>query len=505
MLDVIAAAPEGLLQALSGVGVLYLLCGTILGFIIGILPGIGGPTALALLIPFSYGLTPHHGMLLMAGAMGSVTFGGAITAILVNVPGSPVNIATCFDGYPLAQKGKAGYAISTSAVASSLGGIFGIVVLILAMPVLRMLLLRFGPPEYFLAIMFGLISIPLFTQGSLIKGLFAGFLGIVLGFIGFDLTTGTLRYTFGSLYLYDGIQLVPMLLGVFAVAEAIQLATTRRSVTPVVTKQNYGDIIAGAKAVFKYKVTFLRSSALATVIGIIPGMGGVIANTFAWITTAQLSPRREYFGKGEIEGIVASEAANNAKDGGSLLPTLAFGIPGSATMAVLLGAFIMYGIAPGPALLSSQLGLTWTIIWGLLFATIVSSLLGALLAPYLAKITMISGSLVAPVIIIVSLIGALATRLSIYDVFVTLIFGVVGYLMTRHGWPKITLVLGFILGSLAEYSFIQSLAISDNGLMIFLQRPISVIIITALILSIVFTQVYIPIKAKRKRMRDVSS
>lgn len=501
MLEVLAAAPEGLLEVFSGNGLLFLFIGTVLGLVMGVLPGIGGPTAIALLIPVTYGFSAHQALLIMSAAMGSVTYGGAITAILVNVPGSPVNIATCFDGYPLAQKGKAGIALGISAMASTLGGIFGLIVLVAAIPLLRYILTSFGPPEYFVTILFGLLSIPLFTKGNLLRGLFAGVLGVSLAFVGYDTTTGHPRFTLGAQSLYDGIQLIPMLLGVFAISEAIHLATSGGGVAPVASKQSLRDILQGAKAVFRYRGTFFRSSVIGTAIGILPGMGGVMANTFAWIVAAQFSRNREKFGTGELEGIVASETANNAKDGGSLLPTLAFGIPGSAEMAVLLGAFILHGVAPGPDLLKGQLGLTWTIIFALLFATIIGSTAGMLSAPYLARVTSLPGNVVAPIIVLIGLLGAYATRQSGFDIVVALVFGFFGHFMTRFHFPKVTFLLGFILGGLAEYSFHQSLMMSDTGPLIFVQRPIALTFLLVLVFSFLFTQIYRPMKARRESVR----
>jgi len=502
MFEVLAAIPSGLSVTFGGLGVVYLFAGTVLGFIFGVLPGLGGIAALALLIPFSWGMLPHHAMLMFAGAMGAVPFGGSISAILLNVPGTPQNIATAFDGFPLAQKGKAGVAIGTAAAASALGAVIGIFVLVLLIPVLRAIILSFGPPEFVLLIMFGLVAIPLFTGRNFITGLIGGALGLTLSFVGFDGTTGVLRYNFGTFYLYDGIQLIPVIMGLFAVAQAIDLISSGGAVAKgVVTRHKFRDVLEGVKMVFRYKGTFYRSSLLGTIIGIIPGMGGVISNLFSWIIAAQSSARGKYFGTGEIEGVIASEAANNAKDGGALLPTLAFGIPGSGEMAVLMGAFILHGLAPGPQFLRDNLTIAWAIIFGLLSANIIVALFGVGLAHHMAKLTSVKGNIIAPIIICASLIGALVMRNEPVDMFVALIFGFTGFLMEKYDFSRITLVLGFILGHLAEMSFSQSLMISDNDPLIFFRRPIALFLLILLVVLVIFIQLILPL-IKRKSGRS---
>ena len=500
MFDVLAAMPPGLITTFADYGVVYLTAGTVLGFVFGLLPGLGGIAALALLIPFSWGMPPHQAMLMFAGAMGAVPFGGSISAILLNVPGTPQNIATAFDGFPLSQKGKAGVAIGTAAAASALGAIIGLCILVVLIPVLRAIILSFGPPEFLMLIMFGLVAIPLFTGRNFITGLIGGALGLTLSFVGFDGTTGVLRYNFGTFYLYDGIQLIPVVMGVFAVAQAINLVSSGGTVARgVVSKHKFSDVLDGVKMIFRYKATFSKSSILGTIIGIIPGMGGVIANIFSWIVAAQSSPRKMYFGTGEIEGVIASEAANNAKDGGALLPTLAFGIPGNGETAVLMGAFILHGLSPGPQLLRDHLDIAWSLIFGLLFANIIVALIGVGLAHHMAKITSVRGNIIAPIILCASLIGALVIRNEPTDMFVALIFGFAGFLMEKYDFSRITLILGFILGHLGEMSFSQSLMISDNDPFIFFKRPISLTLFILLVLLVVFVQLILPLRRRKAR------
>jgi len=475
----------------------FFLLGFVLGMIFGALPGLSGAVALSLLIPFSWGMEPEQGMIMFAGVMGAVTFAGSIPAILLNVPGTAPNVATCFDGYPLSQKGKAGVALGAAATASAIGAVFGIFWLIILIPAVRLIIMKIGPPETFVLVLFGLVSVALFIKGNFMKGLFTGGLGLLLAFMGFDPVTGVIRYNFGTLYLYDGIRTIPVIIGVFAISEAINLSVRGESVASIKSTPKAAHVIEGIKAVFKYKTTLLRSSLMGTCIGLVPGIGGTVASIMGWMAAVQNSPRREFFGSGEVEGVIASEAANDAKDGGALLTTIAFGIPGSGEMAVLLGAFILHGLVPGPDLLSvKNLPIVWCLILSLLFSNILVSTVGLVLAKYLAKLTMIRGSVIAPIIICVSLLGAYTMHGSILDAMVALIFGFVGYLMVRNGFSRVTLVLGLVLGKIAEKTFHQSLMLSDVGGWIFLTRPIALFLIILLILAFL-----IPIFRKFKRQR----
>jgi len=497
MSEVVAAILPALSIFADGLTWVFFLLGFVMGLVFGAIPGLSGAVALALLIPVSWGMEPRQGMVMFAGVMGAVAFGGAIPAILLNVPGTAPNVATCFDGYPLSQKGKAGVALGAAATASCLGATFGILWLVILIPAVRLIIMKVGPPETFVLILFGLFAIALFVRGNTLKGVCAGGLGLLLAFVGFDPVTGALRYNFGTMYLYDGIRPIPVIIGVFAISEAINLSIKGEAVAQVEISSKASDVIEGVRSVFRHRITLLRSSAIGTGIGIIPGVGGTVACIMSWIAAAQSSPRKAFFGSGEVEGVIASEAANDAKDGGALLPTIAFGIPGSAEMAVLLGAFILHGLVPGPDLLSpGGLPLVWCLILSLFFSNILVSSAGLLMARHLAKLTMIRGNVIAPVIFCVCLLGAYSIHLSIYDAMLALIFGFVGYLMTKYGFSRVTLVLGLVLGTKAERNFHLSLMMSDVGGWIFLTRPIALVFVLVLV-----AVVLIPILRRLKRGR----
>ena len=337
-------------------GAFFLFAGVVVGLIFGVVPGIGGTTAIALLMPLTLGMDPRNAMMLMGGIMGAVSAGGSITSILINTPGGAPNAATCFDGYPMAQQGKAGAAIGAAAAASTLGGLFGIVLLVAVIPVLKEIVLLFGPPEFFMLALMGLAAVALSTGGQFLRGLIAGGIGLMLSFVGYSGVTGTVRFTGGSEYLWDGISLIPALTGLFAITEMIALSVAGGTISKDATATRVTGVMEGVWACFTHWKTLLQGSAIGTVIGAVPGLGGTVAAFLSYTAAMQISKSPETFGKGNIEGVIGPEAANNSKDGGSLIPTLAFGIPGSAEMAVFLGVLVLIGVEPGPLLLIQNEG-----------------------------------------------------------------------------------------------------------------------------------------------------
>jgi len=461
----------------------FIILGTLVGMVFGAFPGLGGVVALTLLLPFTFGMEPMSAMFLYSGCMGAIPFGGSISAILINTPGTTANIATCFDGYPMTQKGEAGRALGISATASGLGAVFGVFILILLLPVVRAVILAFGPTEFFMMIMFGLATIVIASRGNLFKGLTSGGVGILLSLIGRSKVSGELRYTFDTFYLWDGLVLVAFMVGLFGLSEMFSIAMSGRStIAAKASREKVRGVFQGVKDVFAHKMCFFRSSAIGTLIGIIPGVGGTAANFISYTTAMQLSKNPENFGKGEPEGIIAPESANNSKDGGSLLPTVAFGIPGSAEMAVLLGAFVLHGLTPGPLLLRDHLDLVWALIIGLVLSNLMASTFGLLAANFLARLTLINISYIVPLVGVICLIGSYSMRGNIIDVLVTIIAGFLGVGLRTYGFPVITLGIGFVLGNLAERSFLQALMVSHGSYLIFFKRPISLVLFILLLL-----------------------
>ena len=455
-------------------GFMCLCIGVVIGLVFGAIPGLGGTTAIALLIPLTFGMQSETAITMIGGVMGSVAFGGSVSAILLNTPGIAPNAATCFDGFPLAQQGKAGLAIGAAATASSLGGLIGVAILIAVIPIAKQIVLLFGPPEFFSLAILGLGAIALSTGGRFLRGLISGVAGLVLAFVGFDAVNGGTRFTVGVEYLFDGISLVPTLTGLFAIAEMINMTIKGgivASETGADTK--ISRVTDGIKAVFQNMPTVLRGSAIGAFIGAIPGVGGTVASFLSYASTVQASKDRESFGKGNIRGVIAPESANNAKDGGALIPTLAFGIPGSAEMAIFLGVLVLHGLEPGPLMLIEHEGVVFSLIVAVASAAILASVIGLMVARYLTLVTLIDVHILVPTVVSIALVGVFALHSSYGDVIVSVVFGIIGYLMIRFDYPRITLVIALVLGELAERSYHQSVMIADGQVSIFFTRYIS--------------------------------
>ncbi|MBI3043160.1 MAG: tripartite tricarboxylate transporter permease [Betaproteobacteria bacterium] len=466
-------------------GLLFLGLGTVIGLVFGVIPGLGGTTAIALLIPLTFSMQPYEAITLMGGIMGSVSFGGSITAILLNTPGIAPAAATCFDGYPLAQQGKAGLAIGAAGAASSVGGLIGVVILVAVIPLAKQIVLLFGPPEFFMLAIMGLSAIALSTGGRFLRGLISGLLGLLLSFVGYDAVSGGIRFTAGSEYLWDGISLVPALTGLFAISEMINLSVKGGTVvTSGQANVRITRVTDGVRAVFTHFGVTLRGSAIGAFIGAVPGVGGTVAAFLSYASTLHADRDPASFGKGNIKGVIAPEAANNSKDGGALIPTLAFGIPGSAEMAIFMGVLVQHGIEPGPMLLIEHQGIAFSLILALSLSCVLATAVGLAVTRQLALITLVDVHILVPSVVAISLVGVYALHSDIGDVILAFVFGGLGYFMIRFGYPRITMVIALVLGELAERSFHQSMMMSDGALSVFATRGISLalFILTAFIL-----------------------
>jgi putative tricarboxylic transport membrane protein len=478
---------DALLTVFTGGSAIYVLLGVMLGLCFGVIPGLGGTTALALLIPVTFTMDSLDAMYLAGGVMGATSFGGSLTAILLNTPGTAPNAATTFDGYPLAQQGKAGLAIGASATASAMGGLIGLFTLLLVIPVARELVLAFGPAEFFLLTILGLAAIAVSSRGKLLRGLIAGGFGLMLAFVGSDTVSGELRFTLGTDYLWDGIPLVPTLTGMFALSQMIELGLKGGAVagTAEAARTSITGVWAGVASVFRNWTVLLRGSAIGTLIGAIPGLGGTVASFIAYTSTVQSSRNPESFGKGNIIGVIAPEAANNAKDGGSLVPTVAFGIPGSAETALFLGILVLHGIDPGPSILLDNQTEVYGLIVALTLSAVGASLIGLIFARWLVLITFVDVHFLVPVVVAVSLTGVYVLDGRMGDVMLTMVMGLIGYLMLRFDYPRLTLVIALVLGETAERSFHQTRMISDNDMVGFMaERPQSLVLVALIVLTL---------------------
>lgn len=475
--------------ALSWPNILYLLAGTAFGFFIGVLPGLGGAVALALLIPISFGMDTMPAILLLIAAMGGVEFGGALSAILFNAPGNPTNLATSIDGYPAAQAGKAGEAIGAAAVACVFGALFGVGFVLLLMPVMRDVVLAFGPPELFWLAIFGLTLVAAVSGRSLLAGLLMAAFGMLLSFIGLNPITGGYRFTFGSTYFWDGLPLVAVVLGLFAVAELINLAIHRKTIAEGATVTGLTGVRRGMLLCVRKWQLCVRSSIIGVFIGAIPGVGGSVSTFVAYAHAKKISKNPETFGKGNLEGVIAPESNNDAKDGGSLIPLFGLGIPGSVSTAVLLSGLTIHGIIVGPGFLRDYLDIAYLIVIGLVCSNIITAALGLSVAGLLTKLTNVRVGALVPILLTFCLIGAYSIRFEVHDIALTVAFGLLGYLMIKADMPRMPLVLALILAPIAERNLHISLQLSQGDLLPLVTRPISALLVLFILWSVVLPPV----------------
>jgi putative tricarboxylic transport membrane protein len=474
----------GLMAALQWKQFLFMVVGTVIGLWVGVLPGLGGPVAMAILIPFTFTMDPLSALLMLASISVGAAFGGSITSILLNIPGEASSAATAYDGYPMAQQGKAKVAMGLSASASMVAGIVGVLILMFLSGPVVAVALAFSPAEYFALAILGLTVVSAAALGSTVKGLAMGALGIAISLIGVDSILGTERYTFGMVYLLDGISFVPVMVGLFAITELIAMIIEGGTIAK--SGKLEGSLWEGFWGSFKYPVTLTQSTAFGAFIGIIPGLGATAANFLAYSVAVRSSKHPERFGKGAPEGVIAPEASNNSCIPTSLIPALTLGIPGGATAAILLVAVTVQGLRPGPMLFTSNPELIWGFYMGLLIGVLMATALYIVMIPWFALITLVRIELMAPILLIVTLFGAYANERNMMDVFVAIGFGLFGYFARRHGYPLISLVIGLILGKLAEGSFHQALQISNHDYSVFVLRPLSAAIFAVCVLLVLW-------------------
>jgi putative tricarboxylic transport membrane protein len=454
--------------------VFMMFVGIIVGLIIGVLPGLGGIATLALMLPFAYGMEPMPALGLIIGAYSALYFGGSISAILLNLPGQGEQIVTALDGYPLTQQGKGARALGASATATAMGGVIGAVLMIATIPFIREFLVFFRPPEMFILSLFGVAAIGVVSSSSLMKGIISGLLGLSLSFVGYDPLSGTPRYTFGELSLYEGLGVSAMTMGLFAIAEMFYLYTRGQT---IVKAENFSlstahgnRVIDGVFDTFRNMRTVVESAFIGAFTGIIPGLGGTVAMFFSYARAKQRSRNPETFGRGNILGVIAPEASANAKEGGSFVPTIAFGIPGSSGMAIFIGIFLILGLEPGPKMLTEHLDVTYFIAIVIAVTSVGASVIGMFLVTPMARIAYVRPEILAPMLIAVSIVGSFAEQASFTDVVVACIAGVIGYWMKLHGYSRAGMILGFVMGPLIERYFFLSLQAYGGS---FILRPIT--------------------------------
>lgn len=473
----------GLFNALQPINMLAITAGTAIGIVVGSLPGLSATMALALLLPLTFSMPADTGLCMMAALYLAAMYGGSISAIILRTPGTPAAAATVMDGFPMGERGEAGRALGISLSASLVGGLVSGIALLTAAPFLGQLVLLFGPVELFAIAVLGITMIGTLTKGSPIKGLLSGALGLLLAMVGMDSTTGTARFTADNINLFSGIPFTVALIGLFSIPQAIALAE-QSSIGQQVTNQISDRILPRLREFIGMLPNILRSSVIGIVTGVIPGTGGDTASWFAYNEAKRFAKDKSRFGRGDPAGVAAPEAANNAVVGGALIPTIALGIPGSSSTAVLLGALMVHGILPGPTLLTEHGDITYTLIWAVILANLPLFFIGLLMTRLCIYVTKVPKMVVAVVIVVLSIVGSLAINNNMFDVWMMLGFGAVGYVFDRAGIPTAPLVIGLVLGSLLDSSLAQSLLIGYGSWGVFLESPVAAVLLFIALLSV---------------------
>jgi putative tricarboxylic transport membrane protein len=479
---------EGLLLVLQWKAFGFMLLGVGLGFWVGLLPGLGGATTLALMLPFIYPMQPVEAFAFLLGMHAVVATTGDITSVLFGLPGEATSAATVVDGYAMTKKGEAGRALGAALASSLVGALVGAIALAAAIPIVRPLVLTFGSPELFMLAIVGLAFIAsLSGHGArgMLRGFIAGGLGLLLATVGQDPQSGIARFTFGTLYLWQGLDLVPVLVGIFAIPELIDLFVRGNSIAG---NAPAGRMVKGAwegvKDTFRHFWLTIRCSLIGTFIGVMPGLGGSVAQWMAYghaAQSARTAEERKQFGQGDVRGVIGPGAANNSKEGGSLIPTIAFGVPGSTAMAILLGGFLMLGLIPGPDMLTKHLAVTYSMVWTIVLANVITVGLCFLFLDKLARLTEVRAHRLIPAVLVLVFIGSYTSNSHYGDLLVTLLFGGVGYFMVKADWPRAPFVLGLVLGKIAENYLYISVARYEAA---WLARPV-VLVLLAIALAVV--------------------
>lgn len=478
---------QGFLQAIDPQAVIYLLLGTFSGLVIGTLPGLTATMAVAILTPLTFWLPPNQGLAMLIGVWNSAIFSGGISAILINTPGTPASIASTFDGFALTKKGMAGLALGINVVFSFIGGILGVLALIVVGFPLARFALSFGPAEYFTLAIFGLSTMVAVSGRSILKGIIAGFLGLSISLIGLDPIFGSERFTFGRIELLNGISFIPVMIGLFGIGEVFYQIFAQRQVIstsaqPVTTQ--LGRVVPTFKEIKDLTPVALLSALIGIIIGVIPGTGADIAGLVAWDQSRRIAKKPQEYGQGSLEGLTASTTANNACLGGALTTMMALGLPGDSVTAVLIGAFIMYGVQPGPIMFRDNASFVHMVITLMVLANIAFLAVGFFASKILTKFLSLPQYFIWATIIILSLIGSYAINNSAFDLLIVFISGVAGFAFRLLDVPLGPIVLALILGPMAEANMRRALILSQGSFAIFFTRPISLVLIVLSVISL---------------------
>jgi putative tricarboxylic transport membrane protein len=470
--------------ALTPANLAFAVAGVILGTLIGALPGVGPASGVALLLPLTFGMPPTSGIIMLTALYSGSMYGGTITSVLINTPGESASVVTCLDGYQMARQGRAGPALGIAAIGSFLAGTLGVVLLMLMSPTLAAWALSFGPPETFALMLLGLTTVTGLTGDNALKGYISMVFGLMLAMVGLDIISGDARYTGGVPEMLDGVDFLPVAIGLFGMGEVLGGAEQPRTDRLLEARYGIRDVLPTAADWLRSRWAIARGAALGFFIGILPGAGPTIASFLSYTVERRMSRHPEEFGRGAIEGVAAPESANNAASAGALVPMLTLGIPGSATTAVMLGGLMMWGLRPGPLLFEKNPDFVWGLIASMYVGNVMLVVLNIAFIPAFVRALRIPYGVLMPLIVVFCITGAYSLNNKVWDVGQMLAFGVLGYAMKRLDYSPAALTLALVLGPLAERALRQSMILSDAGLLIFVQRPIAAVL-TSLALAAV--------------------
>lgn len=491
----------GLQTATTPTNLLFCLFGVFLGTLFGVVPGIGALSAISMLFPLTFYLDPSTALIMLAGIWYGTSYGGSTASILLNLPGTPANAVACLDGYPMARKGRGGVALLMTTVGSFVGGSFGIVLMMLFAPMIAGYALSFGSQEYFALIVLGLVASTTISEGSAAKGLAMVVLGLIIGTIGLDIYTAAPRYTFGQINLDDGISLVVLAMGLFGVGEI--MATVGKVDERVIDKKSasFAAMRPTREELRRSWMPMVRGSGIGAFFGALPGVGPSIAAFVAYAIEKRVSKHPEEFGHGAIEGVVSPESANNASDQTAFIPTMALGVPGSATMALMLGVLIMHGITPGPKLMTEQPDLFWGLIMSFWIGNVLLLVLNIPLIGVWVRMLLVPYHLLYPIVLMLICIGVFTVANNTFDIWMVALFGLLGYALRLFKYPTAPVLLGFVLGPLLEEHFRRSMLLSRGELSTFIDRPVSATVL-ALSAALLAWGIYASLKnARQARLR----
>jgi len=487
----------GFSVVLTPVNLFFCFFGVFIGTLIGVLPGIGPAGSVALLLPFTFTLPAVTAIIMLAGIFYGSMYGGSTTSILVNIPGEAASVVTCLDGYQMARQGRAGRALGIAAIGSFIAGTLGVFLLMVMAPPVAKLALNFGPTEFFALIFFALTLLAYLAAGSVLKAFAMAAVGMIIGTVGIDSVSGVIRFTFGIKEFYDGLGIVPVVMGLFGVGEV--LINIEETFKREIFKTQIGGLLPDKQDWKDSAKPIARGSLLGFFLGVLPGPGNITSSFLSYIIEKRFSRRPEKFGKGAIEGVAGPESANNAATAGAFIPLLTFGIPTSATMALLLGALRIHGVIPGPLLIENNPDVFWGAIMSMYLGNIMLLILNLPLVGLWVKLLKVPYAILFPLILLFCLIGVYANNNSLLEINLMLFFGLIGYLLRKTGFEPAPLIFAYILCPIWEESFRQSLLVSSGDLMIFFKRPISAIL---LVLAALFIFSSILSSAKGKKLLD---